>query len=529
MSERTERSEGRGGMPSGHGMSERTERSDGREGMPSRHGMSLEELRAGLARLAGTVVADADPYTSVLRHARRRRRSRWGAGVGAFLAALLAAAVAGPAIGVGDLRTWFRDPEGGTGYAITNDWARRLLDSPTRGSLAGDRSLVGELTRVFDADRDEAGMSAALPTVRILFADDSTGVRVVVVAYRSDRAAGLVAKTAPIGSRPLELVRAGGLVNLPVAPFTVLDDSLDGVRWHLGLAPAGCAVSTAPTATVAHEARDRQPVGETGRIRRGWQPALTPGYVLLNEEHPRGWWRVECDGTIREQGPVALRDGELSSKLPLPDGTATEAPDSDEVRRTGQAAIRDHLLLAAAAGLPTSPAPVRRWSGRLPGDGRPASISGSASGVGPVVLHVGASHDTLLATASAANARPDDTGTRGASRAGWALAATAVGGSNDLTAVRVPAWSDGQAVLTDRLLVVSQAADAVRVKLIGPDGASTVAPVANGFAILTSPPGAGPFTLLVLDRDNVVIALRGVSDGSAGPQLFEEPLISDWG
>ena len=40
MSERTERSEGREGMPSRHGMSERTERSEGRERMPGWHGMS---------------------------------------------------------------------------------------------------------------------------------------------------------------------------------------------------------------------------------------------------------------------------------------------------------------------------------------------------------------------------------------------------------------------------------------------------------------------------------------------------------
>ena len=40
MSERTERSEGREGMPGRHGMSERTERSEGREGMPSQHGMN---------------------------------------------------------------------------------------------------------------------------------------------------------------------------------------------------------------------------------------------------------------------------------------------------------------------------------------------------------------------------------------------------------------------------------------------------------------------------------------------------------
>ncbi|EWM63441.1 pyruvate dehydrogenase E2 component (dihydrolipoamide acetyltransferase) [Micromonospora sp. HB375] len=40
MTERTERSEGREGMPNQRGMTERTERSEGREGMPGRHGMS---------------------------------------------------------------------------------------------------------------------------------------------------------------------------------------------------------------------------------------------------------------------------------------------------------------------------------------------------------------------------------------------------------------------------------------------------------------------------------------------------------
>ncbi|GAA3772266.1 hypothetical protein [Micromonospora maritima] len=510
MSERTERSEA---IPRRYGTSE------GREAVPG-----VGELRAGLARIAGTVVADVDPYASVLRHARRRRRNRWGAGVGAFVAALLAASVAAPATGVGGLRTWFRDPQGGTGYPITDEWTRRLLDSPARGSLAGDRSLLGELTRTFDTDRDEAGMSATLPTVRILFADDSTGVRVVVAAYRSDRAAGLVAKTAPVGADPSELVRAGGLANLPVSPFTVLYDSLDGVRWHLGLAPAGCVVSTAPTATVAQKSQGRQNIGEAGQIQRAWRPAPTPGYLLLGEERPRGWWRVECDGKIREQGPAVLRDGELSSKLSPPG-----APGTDEVRQAEQAAVRDHLLLAAAAGLPTSPPPVPRWTGRLPGDGQPASVSGPASGIGPAVLHVGAGQDTLLATATAATARPDDTGTRAASRAEWALASTAVTSSRDLTAVRVPAWSDGQAVLTDRLLVLSEATDAVQVKLIGSEDAQTTAPVTNGSAVVRLPSGAGPLTLLVLDRNDMVLAIRGVDGLAAAPQVFAEPLISDWG
>lgn len=469
--------------------------------------MSVDELRHGLARIASSVVPDEDPYGRLLRHARRRRRYRW-AGAGTLLAGVLATALVVPATGVGGLPSWRRGPAGGSGYPVTSDWAWRLLDSPTRGSLAADRSLVDELTRVFDRDRDHAGMSAALPTVKVLFADDTAGVRTVVVAYHSGTAAALVSKTGPVGAPPGELVRAGGASNLPVAPFTVLGDSSAGATWLLGLAPAGCTVSAAPSATLSGD----------GGIQRSWQIAHTPGYLLLDEQHSHGWWRVECDGAIREQGPVGFRTGEFTSG-PGPG-------QSDELRAAEQAAVASYRVLAAGAGLPAEPAPVRRWSGRIPGEGIPAAIAGPPSGVGPYVLQLGTAPKGLLATAPADDARPDDPETLAASRAGWALAATAVSTSPDLIAVRVPTRTGGHAVLTDHLLVAPDREDAAQVEAVGV-GARSSAPVNLGFAILAVPVGA-EVTLRVRDANGKLLASQRLHEPAAGERIFDEQLISAW-
>jgi hypothetical protein len=50
MSECTERSEGREGIPRGSGMSECTERSEGREGIPQRDGMRSMDTPVGIRR-----------------------------------------------------------------------------------------------------------------------------------------------------------------------------------------------------------------------------------------------------------------------------------------------------------------------------------------------------------------------------------------------------------------------------------------------------------------------------------------------
>ncbi|MCW3840338.1 hypothetical protein ONA70_09540 [Micromonospora yasonensis] len=469
--------------------------------------MSVNELRAGLARIAETVVPGEDPYERLMRHARRRRRYRW-AGAGALLAGLLATVLVVPATGVGGLPTWLRDPAGGSGYPVTSDWVWRLLDSPTRGSLGADRPLVDELTRVFDQDRDRVGMSRALPTVKVLFADDTAGVRTVVVAYHSDTAAALVSRTGPVRAAPRQLVRAGGVSNLPVSPFSVLGDSIHGTTWLLGLAPAGCTVTAAQSATVDAD----------GAVRRTWQSVPTPGYLLLTEERIRGWWRVECDGAIREQGPVGFRVGEFTS--------GSGPAQGDELRAAEQAAVASYQVLAEGAGLPAEPAPVRRWSGRIPGEGIPASIAGPASGIGPYVLQLGTTPKALLATAGPDDTRPDDTETLAASRADWALVATAVSTSPGLVAVRVPARSGGHAVLTDQLLVAPASGEAAEVEAVGTGGRST-APVDNGFAILTVPMGAD-VTLRALDANGNLLAAQRLREPAAGERIFNEELISAW-
>ncbi|MFR9774910.1 hypothetical protein ACL02O_02490 [Micromonospora sp. MS34] len=470
--------------------------------------MSVDELRNGLARVAASVVPDDDPYGRLLRHARRRRRVRW-AGAGALFAGLLATVLVVPVAGVGGLRTWLGDPEGASGYPVTSDWVWRLLDSPTRGSLGADRPLVDQLARTFDQDRDRVGMSRALPTAKVLFADDTAGVRTVVVAYHSDTAAALVSRTGPIGATSQQLIRAGGVSNLPVSPFSVLGDSVDGRTWLLGLAPAGCTVTAAPSATVDAD----------GAVRRSWQSVPTPGYLLLTEQRIRGWWRVECDGAIREQGPVGYRTGEFSNEAVPVQG--------DELRAAEQAAVASYRALAEGAGLPATPGPVRRWSGRIPGEGIAAAIAGPAAGVGPYILQLGAAPKALLATAGPDDARPDDTETLGASRADWALVATTVSTSPGLIAVRVPARVGGHAVLTDQLLVAPWPADAVEVEAESAAGARSAAPVDSGFAILSVPMGA-EVTLRALDANGKVLASQRLREPAAGERIFNEQLVSAW-
>src|SRR5437868_4196782 len=104
--------------------------------------MSIDELKTGFARLAEPVVPAEDPYGRLVRRARRSRLTRlatWTSGLAAVLVAALTvpllargagAPAPGPSVGVDDNR----------GGEIT-PWVQRLLDTPARGNLAGDRTF----------------------------------------------------------------------------------------------------------------------------------------------------------------------------------------------------------------------------------------------------------------------------------------------------------------------------------------------------------------------------------------------------
>lgn len=488
--------------------------------------MSVDELRSGLARLAGTVVPEGQPYGLLIRQARRRRRARL-AGLGTAAAAALTVALVGPtalAPGGGS------GPSASDGYPVTSEWAWRLLESPPRGNLAADPALLQELTRAFDEDREEVGISDALPKVRVLFVDESSGFRQVVVAYHSDTSASLVMLTGPRGASVRQLHWAVG--NLPVTPLSALglinESSREAktpegaVPWLLGLAPVGCEMSTTESASIA----------TNGTIRRRWKPVSTRDYVLKDQRTMRGWWRVECDGIVRQSGPIGFGIGEVTGVLPgkpvaRPSGpTPGESPAPWGAGSVAEAGLGVYQALLDRVGLPAPSAPAVRWSGRL-ADGDDVVVVGPRTGVGPVVLHNGENIKTMMALAGADDAKPDDEPTMATSRADWSLTATAVAGSADLIAVRVPERAGGHATIGDRLLVVPPPT-AVRVVAVDKVGKTiNSADVVAGAATLSLPVGQAA-TLRALDDRGEPLATATIDEPDHGERLFGEQLTLNW-
>ncbi|MGR6321315.1 hypothetical protein Q2K19_19185 [Micromonospora soli] len=481
--------------------------------------MSVDELRAGLARIAETVVPGPDPYERLMRHARRRCRRRF-AGLGAAVAAVLVAALAGPAaLTAADLRPRVDDSRIGHGHRIDSTWSRRLIDSPTRGSLAGDQAFVAKVARLFDRRRAEVLMADDLPTVKVLYADESAGFRQVVLVYHSATAAALVSREGPVGASPDRLLRGDGLSNAPVDPFNLLSaaSGTPGAQrqWLLGLAPAGCRVSLGRT---AHP-------DDLG-LRRQWQAVPTDGYVLVDQASTDGWWRVECDGQVRQEGPMwfAETDGPANDGAYPDDGrwaSSAEPPNPTVARQAG----RMYAALARQSGLVDAARPVIRWSGRLDTAGG-AAVLLAAPGKGPLLLQAG---DSGAAPLAALATTRDPAPTEPAAPAGplrSPLVATGYAPADDLLAVRVPASDGDRAVLTDQLFVVP-GEGVSRIEAVADGKVRASAAVTGGAALLTLPVGS-PVLLRGLDREGVVRSSGPLHEPATGERIFNEPLVSNW-
>ncbi|MFG2059032.1 hypothetical protein ACGFI9_33940 [Micromonospora sp. NPDC048930] len=479
--------------------------------------MSVDELRAGLARIADTVVPDPDPYERLMRHARRRRRRRF-AGLGAAVAAILVAALGGPAALTGaGLRPVVDDSRIGHGHPIDSPWSWRLIDSPTRGSLAGDAAFVAEVRRLFDQQRAEVRMAADLPTVKVLYADESAGFRQVVLAYHSATAAALVTREGPVGASPARLLRGDGLSNGRVDPFSLLT-AVSGTpgaqkQWLLGLAPAGCRVSLG---------RPAYP-GDLG-LRRQWQAVPTDGYVLVDEASADGWWRVECDGQVRQAGPIWFADPDGPDGTYPDDGRwapGAEPPNPTVARQAG----RMYAALARQSGLVDAAQPVIRWSGRL-STAEGEAVLLAAPGKGPTLLQLGdTGSDPLLALATARDPAPADP----APPAGPLrppLVATGYAVAHDLLAVRRPGRDGDRAVLTDKLLVVP-GRGVTRIEAVAAGTVLVSAPVIGGSALLTLRVGS-PVILRGLDGEGVVRSSGTLQEPATGERIFNEPIVSNW-
>ncbi len=273
--------------------------------------MTVEELKAGFARLAEPVVAAEDPYGRLLSRARRSHRTRllgWLSGVAAALVAALVAPLllvqaSGPSPtpsptlspGVDDLR----------GAPIT-PWIRHLMNTPARGSLAGDMAFLSTL--IDELNPRSFGFSPELDQRTVLFAGDTGGYRAVLVVFSSgtdqeavwligdagEDAANLAADAnsdrARESANPTGRLRTTVIVDelRPFAATGVADPASDRYL-AIGLAPQGCRIAT-------KEPSDAQ----------AWHDSANGDYLVRTDKastEPSFWARVTCDGAVRQLAP----------------------------------------------------------------------------------------------------------------------------------------------------------------------------------------------------------------------------------
>ncbi|SNT64661.1 hypothetical protein SAMN05421812_117174 [Asanoa hainanensis] len=495
--------------------------------------MNAEDLRTGFDRLAATVTSDADPYEAVLRRARRRRLA-WLRGLGAALAVALTMALAGPAaLNAG---RWDGTPPGPPqpfeGKPVTSEWTWRLINSPTRGNLAGDQPLLQDLVREFSKTGSMVNgldlVGTNPPRIKVLFAHDFPGSRFVAVAYYSTSAAMLVTRTAGPGASAADLVGSSGVSSGWVDPLTKNAESWGGAmatwtQFSLALAPDGCTVDSSSDGVIQPD----------GTVRRTWRPSPTSGYLLTRDAPANELWRVTCDGVVRSQGPATwqgLHDEGTAGKTEIfpPDVQAARGNVDPATASTAMGAYRslvEHTGLRAGG-------PVVRWGGSVPGvDGRPvpAVLVSQDSGAGPAVLQVGDADFFMVATGSTPAPRrhyqPDEPGGDFVPTMSWA--ATTATASSELMGVRVPARKDLGAVRTDNLLVLA------------PPGTVRVEALAKGRKVwqtnaLTDGAGVvevryrGDVTLRALDASGAVLATAPMHDPAKGDTLFGENLVENW-
>ncbi|MDG4798832.1 hypothetical protein [Micromonospora sp. WMMD1082] len=412
-----------------------------------------DEIRQALARLAEPVVPRPDPYERLLLRVRRRRRRRMAM---AGVVGLMMAATALPSFGAVDRLTTADEPSPATAEyqpasPIDEPMVQRLLDSPTRGNLAGDPTLVASIEREYRAARARLLVDPALNEVRVLLAHEVPGARTVVVAFLGGSHALLRAGSGRAGASVPELLDQTGTPDepQPLVPYVSFGrhSLVDGHGTDLavGLAPAGCRVDTSVGGRLQPD----------GSVVRSWQPASTDGFVVRGAGETGERWRFTCDGVVRYAGPAA--GGAMVRAIgPTPARSAV-----DLRMFTASSAVQELQGMLDRNGL-TGPSPRVIWTGRLPDwvSGAPtASLAISCSADGGCAALLKTDAVRLLRT---------DSGTLIDYRTGI--------GTFDLVAVPLPGEAAG--------VLVSGPESAVRAELVDAGG-TTVAegPLTDGVGV----------------------------------------------
>lgn len=505
--------------------------------------MNVDELRAGFARLAEPVVPVEDPYGRLLDRARRSRRARftgWLSGLAAVVVAVLVTPLLvqasgnpspAPSPGVDDIR----------GADITG-WVRQLMDTPVRGSLAGDTAFATALTdrltpRYF-------GFSPELDQQTVLFAGDVGGYRAVLIAFHSHTkqmgvwlvgdAGASAEKLATAGPANLAMLpgsgtpRAGGTSPVTVLPgelqpfsATAVGGAAAGRYLAIGVAPEGCRVATKDA---SHP--------------QTWHDEATGDYVARTD--PLGvdmstYVKVTCEGVVRYQAPITnnarIEVGPPSSPTDhqvdaAMTGVRGTPPDRAVVRR-----------ILAEMGLGSSPAPPFDdcrvlYNGPVPGSVDSSPAPGGTVREPPLLV---AACTTGHGNTQFAVAVDGATATGGYTRMklGDPHAVFAVNGLvlTQTTTQRSDGTTthEGSSVPSDRLLVLAPPA-AVRLEVLQSGQVTQSVPMAAGVGAITLPLGATA-QVRALDGSGAVVGTGTAPTADNVPEelpAVSDPVVDNW-
>lgn len=491
------------------------------------NGTIEDDIRTAFERITAPVVPRPDPLGRLLV---RRRRRTWRRGVVGAAAATalalaggtLAAAPVGSPIGPSP------DPEP-TRYAVdqdgnrfsadppkarVSDWTRRLIESPTRGNLAGDTALVDEVARQAKA----SGFSpAGLDRVKVLAVADVSGGRIAVIAHYNDEFASVHLAQAAADAGPADLARGNlGGQWIGLRPFfqtsAGVRQSPDRVENEstVALAPSGCSVDTSGSATIDAD----------GTAHRTWTPH--GDHLFVAGDMGRSWWRVTCDGRVRFEGPPYLGGDRAVPGSPAPLRGSADPALVDSAVGAWTFATR-HLGGAAPTVLWAGPSGDDRTTVVVTGkgrDGRRTLVTAATGGPGgetraPAAAIYYAGREPYVQEPMAGASQ---------SRVVALPYGTATAASSDLVGVRLPTpeVKDFRPTVGDRILVVAPPS-ATKLKV----GADTV-PLTGGVGFLTAPAPVTDLTLTALDATGTTVATGRYREPDTTGQFFGEGLVDDW-
>jgi len=454
----------------------------------------IDQLRSSLAQHADGVAPLADPYGRLLVRRRRHRRNL-SAGLAALVVLLLLPASLLVTRGFGH-----PNQTGGRAAELT----QALLDSPTRGSLAGDSGFLAAAKQQVIARYGEAygpTPGAGLPTspsqLRVLFAGDVVGQRMVVVGAPGVAEVQLWAGPAGAAADALHLEDQQELT--PVLRLNFRDRLAPGfIATALLLAPAGSGI----------EYSDQLRFLSDGSVRRTWQ-TMPDDYLAIAGPDLTSVSRVRVN-----YGSELLLEGHFGVGITAIGGTSVNLPIDRVPGRTSPLAALAETQTEQYLASWTSPAGSRLlvlWSAQIP-----------MAGVGTVVIATvavrtpdGGGPFTTWCFDPAGNYRYHPTGEG------------IVGDpETSLIAMRLPYYTaDGP---TDTLQIIAPTG-AVRVEVLRDGQLVTGGPLQLGVGSVELPQtGTGSVTVRAYSEAGVMLAQHSFVDDESSQQFPYEKDIVGW-